>query len=316
MRVPRLAGLAVLIVIGLLTTVPITAQAQPDSVRLRWTAPGDDANIGTASAYSLRWSLSPIDAGNWASATEVVSPPAPLPAGGVHTFTVRGLTFGTPYYFALRTVDEAGNWSALSNVLLWNWVYDTAPPSAPAGVSAGLQSPDVRVRWNPNTEPDLAGYSVYRSTTSGSGFVRISPTLVGSAEFVDSNLPPGVDRLYYQVTATDESGNESSRSAQAMALLVAAGSWALESPYPNPSSGPVNFPITVPAEGPGSARLDILTPAGHRVRSIELATLLPGAQLVTWDGRNDSGEPVAPGVYRGRVKTGGTDRWVRLVRVP
>ncbi|MCL4706715.1 Ig-like domain-containing protein [bacterium] len=84
---------------------------------LRWTAPGDDGNTGTARSYDLRYSTSNITESNFDSATQVSGLGNPKPAGSIETFTVGGLQSGTRYYFALKTVDEIGNKSSLSNVL-------------------------------------------------------------------------------------------------------------------------------------------------------------------------------------------------------
>ncbi len=96
--------------------IPVLA-SNPGEVTLRWTAPGDDGNIGTAHHYVVRYSSNTITESNWGSAIEIPNPPAPLPAGSVQSFTFSGLTRGTPYYFAIRTYDEAGNVSGLSNVV-------------------------------------------------------------------------------------------------------------------------------------------------------------------------------------------------------
>ncbi len=80
-----------------------------------WVAPGDDGNNGTATGYDLRRSTNPINAGNFANAT-VITTPAPGPAGTTECVELSGLSGCTTYYFALKTVDEAGNWSALSNL--------------------------------------------------------------------------------------------------------------------------------------------------------------------------------------------------------
>ena len=87
------------------------------SVTLRWTAPGDDGMVGRAKAYVLRYSTAPITDANFANATPVAAVPAPMPAGSLEAFQVTGLVLSTGYYFALKAVDAAGNWSGLSNVL-------------------------------------------------------------------------------------------------------------------------------------------------------------------------------------------------------
>lgn len=87
-----------------------------NSLTLAWTATGDDGNAGTAAAYELRFSLTPITESNWLGATLITGLPAPAPAGTNETLVVTGLGGGTTYYFALKTADEQGNVSALSSL--------------------------------------------------------------------------------------------------------------------------------------------------------------------------------------------------------
>jgi hypothetical protein len=307
---PISLGLAILLL------APVLCHAQ--SVTLVWTAPGDDGNIGTASNYEMRYSQSPINTSNWGQATPATGLPAPQVAGTRQSVTVAGLTQGTTYYFAIRTQDDAGNWSPLSNVLVWDWVYDTAPPSAPSGLVAAREGDNVRVRWSPNSEPDVAGYLVYRASTPSSGPSRITGTLVTGTEFLDTSVP-GTDQVWYEVSAVDESGNESAHSSTfAVTLVAEVTDWVLAVGFPNPSpiSSPVSIPVAVPQAGAVGAVIDIIDSGGHRIRRIELAGLGTGPQTVTWDGKNDAARVVAPGVYRAWLIAGNTRQTVRLVRVP
>jgi hypothetical protein len=98
---------------------------------LLWTAPGDDGLSGTATAYDLRWSASPITSSNFGSATAIALPPVPVPSGQAQTFVMLGLTPGTQYYFALKARDEANNWSGMSNVAtVTTQTTDQTPPAA------------------------------------------------------------------------------------------------------------------------------------------------------------------------------------------
>jgi hypothetical protein len=98
---------------------------------LTWTAPGDNGMSGLATAYDLRWSTQPITSANFAAATPVTPPPAPLVGGSAQSYVMLGLTPGTTYYFAIKAVDEVNNWSGLSNVLtVSTTATDQQPPKA------------------------------------------------------------------------------------------------------------------------------------------------------------------------------------------
>ena len=92
------------------------------AVTLKWTAPGDDGNVGTATTYDIRYHTSGITEGNWNAATQCNGEPSPQSAGNGETFTVNGLNAGTHYWFALKTADEVPNWSGLSDVPSGQWM--------------------------------------------------------------------------------------------------------------------------------------------------------------------------------------------------
>ena len=92
-----------------------TGTVTSSSIDLSWTAPGDDAATGTATTYDIRYSTSPITAGNWGSATQASGEPSPQVAGSGESFTVTGLSSATLYYFAIKTSDEVPNESTISN---------------------------------------------------------------------------------------------------------------------------------------------------------------------------------------------------------
>jgi hypothetical protein len=82
---------------------------------LTWTAPGDDGNTGTATAYDIHYSSAAITTeAQFTAATPVSNPPAPSAGGAPQSFTVTGLGSGT-YYFAIKARDEANNTGPLSN---------------------------------------------------------------------------------------------------------------------------------------------------------------------------------------------------------
>jgi hypothetical protein len=116
--------------------------AATSSVTLVWTAPGDDGYEGQAARYDLRYSLSPITEQNFDRATAVPLAVRPAAAGIRQRTRVEGLQSNRAYYFALKSVDDAGNWSLISNV-----TYLTAPDpniatsQFPISLSAPYPSP-------------------------------------------------------------------------------------------------------------------------------------------------------------------------------
>jgi hypothetical protein len=93
----------------------------PGSINLNWTAPGDDGGVGRATSYEMRFheeNLGPIDNElKWNQAILASGEPIPSPTGLIDSMTIQGLSFGARYYFCLRTFDETGNQSPLSNSL-------------------------------------------------------------------------------------------------------------------------------------------------------------------------------------------------------
>jgi len=92
---------------------------------------------------------------------------------------------------------------------------DTTPPANPTGLAASAGDGTVSLDWNNNGEADLAGYRVYRSTSSGGGYSDISG-LIGGSAYNDNSVSNGTT-YYYVVTAEDNSGNESGSSSEASA---------------------------------------------------------------------------------------------------
>lgn len=111
------------------------------SVRLRWTAPGDDGRVGRATAYDLRYSTSTITAANFALAVQVIGEPAPAVAGSAESFTVSGLTSGITYFFAIKTKDESNNWSTVSNATVRAATVSTIDSEVALSFSAPYPNP-------------------------------------------------------------------------------------------------------------------------------------------------------------------------------
>ena len=88
-------------------------------------------------------------------------------------------------------------------------------------MSAAAQTPhSVAVTWDPSISPGVMGYRVYRGTSSGGPYTRISEGLVANTNYVDYRVEAGT-AYYYIVTAVDAANNESGPSNQAPAFVGA-----------------------------------------------------------------------------------------------
>src|SRR5262249_17241803 len=87
------------------------------TVRVDWLAPADDGDMGGPVAlYELRYATTPLDESSFAYAT-LVPTDLPRPPGTSESVDITNLLPNTHYFFALRSFDEFGNHSGLSNFL-------------------------------------------------------------------------------------------------------------------------------------------------------------------------------------------------------
>ena len=89
-------------------------------------------------------------------------------------------------------------------------VEDKTAPRVPSGLDLTQSGNGAFLTWNANPEPDLAGYRVFRSDRADGLFIPVSERIIVSNSFIDTSHRPG---FYYAVSAVDEFGNESAKSA-------------------------------------------------------------------------------------------------------
>jgi len=77
----------------------------------------------------------------------------------------------------------------------------------PDMVTATPSDEAIRIAWRPAISNKVLAYKVYRSNTSGSGYVQVGPRLIAGAAYEDTGLSNGT-RYYYIVKAVDHSEKE------------------------------------------------------------------------------------------------------------
>jgi Tol biopolymer transport system component len=149
------------------------------SLRLSWTAPGNDGTTGRASEYDLRRALAPITEETWDDAIRVEGLPRPALSGVVRSLTVTGLELATDHFFALRTADGVPNWSALSNVVSRSTLSASFSrltySAAPFGVGMPQLSPDGQtILFQADWETSPAYAQLYLIPAEGGDAVRLT----------------------------------------------------------------------------------------------------------------------------------------------
>ena len=94
-----------------------------NTIKIMWTAPGDNGNVGIADHYEIKYSTSEITESNWDSASLFDDPPAPQVAGTFQYCYVNVLDPATIYYFAIKAFDDFNNENQISNSPAGKIVY-------------------------------------------------------------------------------------------------------------------------------------------------------------------------------------------------
>jgi len=122
-----------------------------------------------------------------------------------HDIVVTGLLSDTTYYYSIASSDASGNIADSSSAsLTWQTLAapDTIPPAIVSNVQYTMGAYAVRLNWDENIEPDLAGYTIYRSVDAGE-YATIANSISG-ASFLDEDVTIGHTYRYY-LLAVDNS---------------------------------------------------------------------------------------------------------------
>ncbi len=118
---------------------------------------------------------------------------------------------GAEFAYLVQTLQPAGSGVAESDrskpvSVIYKDVFPPAAPVAPTAI-AGVGS--IELAWEPNHEPDLRGYQVYRAEAGGA-LAKLGE-VTGEVTYSDSKIEHA-KRYVYAVSAVDKLGNESKLS--------------------------------------------------------------------------------------------------------
>lgn len=193
---------------------------------------------------------------------------------------------------------------------LWLYNGDTGPHSVVVQVEP----------LNPDMDLDVALFSSDHTTFYGSPANAVAQS---------ANPGPGtVESMTYNVREDDWYGlvvtNRGERGGEYVIRIGPAEAVAVGDPEftpefafaasPNPFRGRSQLSFSITRDE--AVDLAVYDVTGRRVRQLQSGVLPAGAHVRHWDGRDDTGRPVAAGVYLARLDTSRESRTRKIVRVP
>jgi hypothetical protein len=176
-----------MIVAPLVKPAEVKAEPVADGVKLTWK--------GSAPSYRIYRSQEKAE-------------PQPIGETNSPEYVDQTAAYGTEYRYRVeafqdKAISEGSETISITPV-------DIFPPPVPAALAALVSPGSIELSWEPVSARDLRGYRVYRAPVNGE--FQVIAEMVNTPAFSDRKLQAGA-KYRYVVTAIDQAGNESPRSA-------------------------------------------------------------------------------------------------------
>jgi len=240
---------------------------------------------------------------------------------------------------AAKTAYQLGNGTFENGIYALLSLSATAnrPPSVPQLLAPLKGQSATSLKWSKAVDPDIGDIVRYQTqiapdSSFSTGVISQTTTIEElQISAVSSQLTSG--RIYYwRVQALDQQNAGSGFSAKwsfrydgglvtAVEAPRANGlpqNFALRQNYPNPlvQSRLAQTVIGFDLPRAEHVSLQIINVLGQHIRDLVNADMPPGSHRVIWNARDDTGNPVKPGFYFYRLKTGKMNVAGRLMVTP
>ncbi|HEX7070066.1 MAG TPA: PQQ-binding-like beta-propeller repeat protein [Rhodothermales bacterium] len=224
-----------------------------------------------------------------------------------------------------RSFRDTQNWVGLSGDGQTSHLLEA--PAPPAGLRLSILDGDARyARLVRPATGDGATWNLEMDLPPTLENARVNLTVVPETSVPPDAVVRLVDEESGRVLADGDAAlsvrlEGDNRSRRFMLLIGSESFVELATPierdfvlhpnYPNPFRGETTLWFSVPVDARVS--LEIFDVLGRRVRTLADQNWTAGRHSVAWDGRDDSGQGVASGVYFCRARTGSTTAVRRMV---
>ncbi len=266
----------------------------PDGVAITWASGGCADLVGMRIYRALASEASP----------QLINEAQVPPPTGSYLDT--DVSIGTRARYELRSVRTFGQEAIVDSATI-------VRAAAVSDFSAKSTDIDVQLQWRISDLTGLVGLGLTRSPAGQQAPVPIhgdSLLAASTIRFVDTTFEPG-QAYDYQLVLHYSSGTTLGSSSLG---VTAPGKFALAQNAPNPFNPSTRIRFMMPTTA--RAELVVFDVGGRRVRTLLAGEVEAGSAETSWDGRDQSGTPVASGIYFCRLSALGTSltRKITLLR--
>jgi len=197
---------------------------------------------------------------------------------------------------------------------------DNLPPAAPTNLHAVSHRGTAILSWDKSTDEDFKYFVIYRGLSAGFNPIGATPlAMTSQTAFTDVNVTIGTS-YFYRITAVDFAGNESAVSSEVTLLVTAVAEttvpavpsdWVLAQNYPNPFNPTTEITFGLPKTA--QVLLVVYNALGAQVRILAQNQFSAGYHTMNWDGCNEAGQEVGPGIYFYRLTTPATTLTQKMI---
>ena len=189
----------------------VTKDESETAITISWDAPA--ANIDESTPPNLLgYNVYRVSAGTPDTEAKALNKD---PITATH-FEDKTFKFGEKYNYFVRSVSlgtEAKPVESFDSGTVSVAPLDVYKPAPPTLNQPGIGPAQLALFWPPNSEPDIAGYLLYRSIDPNAAkpWTLLTPEVYTKVTFQDANVERG-KTYYYYLVAVDTAGNRSDPS--------------------------------------------------------------------------------------------------------